>query len=369
MFTCSEDRPSRFVLWLMRCKGVVVFSSDNSPGHGARVASVAHPVANRAIVCHVIDALHSAGIREVAVVAPAWLLPKIRTRVVDARGTAKPVEYLDGGEGGGLLSALRRATSFVGDDACMVHLADGLTGQALAAFAKVRRDEPHLTLLLHRSATGEERVSAATLRLLGMAELTGTTRHLGLAGVCVFGPGAFRPAMGRAVGGGGDFAALFAAIAGDMAATGASLQAGFVRDWRRAGGDPHDLIELNRLALDSQPYGAEPFDCGDNRIEGSVRIHPSAEVTHSIVVGPSIIGEFARVADSYVGPYTSIGPRAEIEGAEIERSIILEGARIVHIGSRIEESTIGRGANISRDFSIPRAIRLHVGDDVEVALS
>ena len=67
--------------------------------------------------------------------------------------------------------------------------------------------------------------------------------------------------------------------------------------------------------------------------------------------------------------YTSIGARAQIEGAEIERSIIADGARIMHVGGRIEASTVGRRASIFRDFTLPRAMRLHVGEGVELALN
>ena len=98
-------------------------------------------------------------------------------------------------------------------------------------------------------------------------------------------------------------------------------------------------------------------------------IDPSAEVTDSIILGPCIIGAGARVADSYIGPYTSIGAGAEIEGAEIVRSIVAEKVRILHVSGSIEGSTIGRGANIFRDFGLPRAMRLHVGEDAAVALN
>ncbi len=87
-----------------------------------------------------------------------------------------------------------------------------------------------------------------------------------------------------------------------------------------------------------------------------------------MIVGPCIIGAGACVTSSYIGPYTSIGVNARIEGAEIERSIILDEARVMYVSGRIEASTVGRRASIFRDFGLPRAMRLHVGEDVEVAL-
>jgi glucose-1-phosphate thymidylyltransferase len=121
--------------------------------------------------------------------------------------------------------------------------------------------------------------------------------------------------------------------------------------------------------LDQQPLAQAPFDIGDNRIEGRVIIDASAEVTSSTILGPTIIGPLARVSHSWIGPYTSIGASAEIEGAEIERSIISDGARIMHVGGRIAGSTVGRRASIFKDFTLPRAMRLHVGEGVELALN
>jgi hypothetical protein len=41
----------------------------------------------------------------------------------------------------------------------------------------------------------------------------------------------------------------------------------------------------------------------------------------------------------------------------------------MHISRRIAGSTVGHRANIFGDFSLPRGIRLHVGANVELALS
>jgi glucose-1-phosphate thymidylyltransferase len=76
----------------------------------------------------------------------------------------------------------------------------------------------------------------------------------------------------------------------------------------------------------------------------------------------------AQVIDSYIGPHTSIGERVHVEGAEIERSIVLSGASIQYVGGRVVASVVGRNARVFRDFSVPRAIRLQVGDGDQVAL-
>jgi glucose-1-phosphate thymidylyltransferase len=99
-----------------------------------------------------------------------------------------------------------------------------------------------------------------------------------------------------------------------------------------------------------------------------VLIDRTATVRSSMVTGPAVIGPHATVVDAYLGPYTSIGAGARVEGAEIERSIVAPGASVMHIGGRLVSSLVGRDARIYRDFSLPRALRLWVGEGDEVAL-
>jgi glucose-1-phosphate thymidylyltransferase len=326
-----------------------------------------HRIANRAIVCHVLEGLVAAGVDELALVAPPELASDIR-RCLDDDGGFGSVTHLTYRERDDFLGALAGAEEFVGEDPCLVHSADGLVGYELIQFAEMLDSDPcDLVLFLHRTAEKRDRLGPAAQRLLGISELNGSKTYLSLISVCLFGPGALRQACAFGAHVPNEFD--LTAIAERLAGSGRSLRTRFVRTWRRYCGDPLDLLELNRIVLDQQTPEVGPAEGGDNRIEGRVVIHPTAEVSSSIILGPTIIGAAARVSNSYIGPYTSIGAGAEIEGVEIERSIISDGARIMHVGGRIEASTVGRSARIFRDFALPRAMRLHVGDDVELALN
>ena len=324
-------------------------------------------VANRPIVCHALEALAAAGISDLAVVVADGALHEIRKCIADDGAISEGLSFLTYSRLD-LAGALESACPFVGDDPAVVHFADGLIGQELEPFIElVETDPPDVLLLLHRSPALQARLGPATQRLLGITELNGHKSRLELAGVCLFGPGALAKAC--AVDEVQDDELDLSAIAESLAGEGRSLQAGFVRTWRRYRGDPLDLLELNRIVLDHQAPEGGLFHGEDNRIEGRVIIHPTAEVRSSVILGPTIIGPGARISSSYIGPYTSIGAGAEIESAEIERSIIADGARIMHVAGRIEASTVGRRASIFRDFGLPRAMRLHVGEGVELALN
>jgi glucose-1-phosphate thymidylyltransferase len=100
-----------------------------------------------------------------------------------------------------------------------------------------------------------------------------------------------------------------------------------------------------------------------------VIIHDAATLESTIVRGPAIIGPGVRLRDAYVGPYSSLSADVVVEGAEVENSIILPGARISHLGIRLESSVVGAGAKICRDFRLPKALRLHVGEGAQVSVS
>ena len=347
----------------MRLKGLVVVPSATR--EGGRPPGIQR-VANRPIICHAIESLAAVGASSFAVVAPAEAVPEIRVCLDADLASRLDATVLPLGGRRDIAGTLQAASAFVGDDPVIAQSADGLLSQRLdLPMSAVSADAPDLRVMLHRSTNPPDGLDAYVGRLLGLSELSGSTR-LALTGVCVFGPG-FLP---RAAMMSGELSADQGAVevAEHLAAHGAVVEGMVVPSWRRYRGNPLDLLELNRIVLDQLNPGGESCDGGDNRIEGRVIIDPSAEVTSSVIIGPTIIGSRARVADSYIGPYTTIGPDAQIEGAEVIRSIVFEGAQIMHVGGRIEGSTIGPRANIVRDFSLPRAMRFHVGADVEVVL-
>jgi glucose-1-phosphate thymidylyltransferase len=130
-----------------------------------------------------------------------------------------------------------------------------------------------------------------------------------------------------------------------------------------------DMLDANRLVLDTIETRIEGRVDGESQVVGRVVVEAGAKLVRSIVRGPAIIGAGAVLTDTFVGPFTAIGDRCRITLSEIEHSIVLEDAVIEDIGTRIEDSLIGRNVHLSRADSKPRAHRLLLGDNSAVGLA
>lgn len=137
----------------------------------------------------------------------------------------------------------------------------------------------------------------------------------------------------------------------------------------RYDGSIDGVLEANTLALDSLKRGRPGVDMTRASVRGRVHVDPSAELDGAKIRGPAFIGRGARLIETYVGPYTSIGEGVTLEGVEIEHSIVLPGAEIRYPGRRLEASLVGEGAQIGRDYSLPSALRLRVGPGSQIQLS
>lgn len=339
---------------------------EDVPGTGGGSMSVpaTEPVGNRPIAHHVLDALESAGASEIVVASSARAAGAVRDCMTDRGPRGARLEFIEHPTPMQLTSALSLAAPLVEDAACIVHVAGGLLAEPLVSLAETLDDGPDAVLMVHQAPAPHERLSASAQSILHLAELDPKRSSLGVAGVWAFGPGVMRRAAVGPVGSRDGIAQ----VAERITSSGGTIHIRLADAWRDYRGAPADLLELNRIVLDRLDGAVHRAVADDNQIEGRVWIHEGATVRNSVIVGPTVIGDGAHVSDAYVGPYTSIAAGARVEGAEIERSIIASGASIVHVGDRLVASVVGRNARVFRDFALPRALRLRVGEGTEVAL-
>ena len=148
----------------------------------------------------------------------------------------------------------------------------------------------------------------------------------------------------------------------------APVESHVVRGWWKDTGRLDDMLEANRLILETLERRVEGELDDESRSTAASWSSPGAVLERSTVRGPAIIGAGARLVDAYIGPYTAIGRHCVIESAEIEHSILLEGSSVRGLDGRMESSLLGRDVVIARGERQPRAYRFMVGDSSEIGI-
>jgi len=299
------------------------------------------PVANQPILFHNLESLRRAGLIEATIALDQDAAP-IRDAVGDGSKWGLTVRYVDWQPGSGVDGALAAARDFVAQEPLLVEPGDILHRELI---------HPHI------AAFAREALDALALRVL---PVTGAADGETMVGGYLFSP--------RAV------AMLLEGPAAGDPFVGVQSQGGHVRAETIDGclpchGGQDQLLEGNRRMLEQLKTDIAPELPASCEIQGRVLIHPTAELDHTLIRGPAIIGARTRLSHAYVGPYSSIGADVHIEGSQIEHSIVLDGAELLHVGARVDTSVIGRGARIHLAFAPTNALRLSVGDGAEVRLS
>jgi glucose-1-phosphate thymidylyltransferase len=301
------------------------------------------PVANQPILFHNLEALRRAGMLEATIATEPESAQAIKAAVGDGSAWNLAVRYVRWQPRTGVDGALAAARSLLADEPVLVGPADALHRELL---------HPHI------AAFADARLDALALQLPG-APCTG-------AGEPVPGGYLLSPrAVGLLVGGTRTGLDPLAAL---------RERGALVRIQESDGclpchGGQDRLLEANRRMLEELHGDVDPTAYPSCEFQGPVRVHPTAELDHTLVRGPAVIGPGAKLSHAYVGPYTSVGPRVVVDGAQVEHSILLDGALLSYVGTRIEASVIGRGARVSRSFALPTAMRLSVGDGAEVTVT
>jgi glucose-1-phosphate thymidylyltransferase len=322
------------------------------------------PVANRTLLGHALDWLGQAGVREATVLVPRDLADRARRAAGNYRSTLC-VDWLEQLPDETLAHALGNLTGFLDGEPFVLHMADSLAKQSLRSLTAGGACDT-VALLVEHESSGVELAQVVQLRAaVGGGPARPRPLPSDSAGVAVLEPGALDGAAELDL----DPEHVLEALVERVRQRGGVVGTSCVTDWWRFRGGTDALLEGNRFALEGLRADHDRSQLVDSKVQGAVIVHPEARIKSSVVRGPAIIGARAWLHEAYVGPYTSIGEDVAIEGAEIEHSVVLAGASIRHVGERLEASVIGPKSRVFRDFRLPHALRLTVGEGAEVCLT
>jgi glucose-1-phosphate thymidylyltransferase len=346
-----------------------------SGGRGTRLRPITYtsakqlvPVANKPILFYGLEALAASGLEEIGIVV-GDTHQEIRDAVGDGSRWGVRVTYIPQTAPLGLAHAVLTAEPFLRGQPFVMYLGDNLIREPLAPLvARFKATGPAAQILLAKVPNPQD-FGVAILdrgRVVRLVEKPKVPpSELALVGVYMFEDHIFDAARGIRPSGRGELEITDAIQY--LIDHGLAVQPHVIEGWWKDTGKLEDLLEANRIVLDTLESRVEGV-IEASELSGRVVVEAEARIVHSVVRGPAIIGRGAVIENAYVGPFTAIGDGVTIRGSEIEHSIILESSEVTDVGARIESSLLGRGARVYRVATKPRAYNFMLGDRSQVGL-
>ena len=346
-------------------------------GRGTRLRPLTHtlakqviPVANRPVIHYVMDDLHDAGIRDVAVI----IAPEMGDQIIEAL-TPNPwdvnFEFLVQDKPLGLAHAVKTARDYLGDDSFLMYLGDNLMGSRISEMVgDFEASGADATILLKKVPDPSQFGVAVVDEHKTVKRLVEKPKSW-ISDLAIVGVYCFSSRLHQAVD------RIEPSKRGELEITdalqellrsGAAVNARIVDSWWLDCGNGPDLLQGNRLILEERlTHKISGEVDSESQLHGIVSIGEGSKIIGSQIVGPATIGERTEITDSYIGPHASVGSRCRIARSTIENSVILDGSVIDGVRS-LTDSVIGRNTLITRDGNSDSSLRLMIGDDSQVSI-
>jgi glucose-1-phosphate thymidylyltransferase len=348
-----------------------------SGGKGTRLRPITYtsakqlvPVANKPVLFYGIEAMAAAGIREVGIIIAPETGGEIRAAAGDGERFGVNITYIEQDAPLGLAHAVLTAEPFLGADPFVMYLGDNLLQGGIEDLVAAFRSNGPDALILLTAVPDPQNFGVAELAADGsvrrlVEKPSEPASDLALVGVYMFTSCIHEAAR-----------AIQPSPRGELEITdaiqwlvdgGRAVESHIVRGWWKDTGRLADMLEANRLILETLIRRVDG-ELSDSQVDGRVVIEAGAILERTTVRGPAIIGAGAHLTDAYIGPYTAVGRHCVIDSAEVEHSILLEGSAVRGLNGRMESSLLGRDVVIARSDRQPRAYRFMVGDSSEIGI-
>lgn len=350
-----------------------------SGGKGTRLRPLTYtgakqlvPVANKPILWYGIESIVNAGITEIGIIISPETGEEIQVQTGIGEQFGAKITYIIQEQPLGLAHAVKVAQPFLADSPFIMYLGDNLIQDGLASFLATFQTQKLDGLILLRQVKNPTAFGVAKVdekgRVLQLLEKPKVPpSNLALVGVYFF-----SPAIHHAI------ANIHPSPRGELEITDAIqalidsqkiVESVQLQGWWLDTGKKDDLLEANRIILDTNLMSQNQGKIDEqSKISGRVNIQKNSTIINSIIRGPVIIGENCHIENCFIGPYSSIGNGVTLIDADLEHTVILEGAKILDIHQRIVDSLIGRRAKVEMAPQRPKALRLMVGDDSHIEL-
>lgn len=338
-----------------------------SGGHGTRLRPITYsqqkqliPVANKPILFYAIEDLIEAGVKDIGIIVGPNREQVIET--VEAEPWDATIQFIVQEEPKGLAHAILVAADFL-DDEFVMYLGDNILREGIVEHAKKFEANNHDASIMLTAVENPEDFGIAELNEDGtIKQLVEKPKvppsNLALVGIYFFKTVVLdackqiKPSWREEL-------EITDAIQW-LIVNGYGVGWTKVEGWWKDTGKTEDILEANRLILDDLTPAVNGEVLGELR--GRVSIEAGTTVNeHTVIKGPAIIGRACRIKDSYIGPYTSIGNNCEIIDTEVEDSVVMDDAKLLHAG-KVIDSMVGRGAVIEKNKRPPKGGKYIIGE-------
>ena len=335
------------------------------------VAKQLLPVANKPILCYVLDQMSQAGVKDICLIISPETSTHVREAVGDGSRWGVRATHILQAEPLGLAHAVTTARDFLADDDFLMFLGDNLIQGGVKEFVSQFDSQRPDALILLKEVPDP--------RLFGVAELNGQGEVIHLVekpnepktNLALVGIYLFTAQIHEAI------AQIKPSQRGELEITDAiqkmiddrkTVTSHILTGWWLDTGKKDDLLEANRVVLDDllQRDIRGRVDA-KSQIVGRVEIKEAATIENSTIRGPASIGERCVIRNAFIGPFTSIGEDTVVEDSSVEHSVVLENSRICRI-ERLEDSLIGKGVELRKADGRFNAVKLFVGCDSKLEL-
>jgi glucose-1-phosphate thymidylyltransferase len=343
-------------------------------GRGTRLRPLTHthnkhliPIANKPMLAYAIEAIRGAGIAEIGIVMNADN-QDVETAFGSGKDYGVKITYIPQSAPLGLAHVVKISEDFIKGEPFIFYLGDNMLVGGVSKFVdefKSQRSNCHLTL---SKVKDPERFGVPELdggRIVSIEEKPKQPKSdYAVAGIYLYDESIFEAVN-----------AIAPSARGELEISDAhqylltqkkKVTYSEITGWWKDTGKPYDLLEANRLVLENQESRIDGNVDEASHLSGKVVVGKGTTITNSVVRGPAIIGENCAIADSYIGPFTSIYHSCVVKKSEIEFSIILKDCRIEDVGIRIEESLLGNDVQIVSAAKKPKTNRFMLGDQSRV---
>ena len=328
------------------------------------------PLGGRPMIFYPIENLVASGIDQIGIVISKG--DDVLKQVVgDGSRWGIEIKYIIQQELTGLGSAIMSARDFVNGEPFILYLGDNVISYNVADLVNRYFEENLNALLLLAKVDCPQRFGVPEIVDGNIVKVEERPMHpkseFAVAGVYIYDENAFRAMDSIKLSDRGQYE--ISDIHNYYINSDLKLDHQEVGEWWKDRGKPEDLLEGNKFVLrncvfEKRREYMEGEIVGNAKVEGNVKIGKETRIIgKTLIRGPVVIGEGCLIKDSYVGPYTSIGNVSELNGVEIEHSLVMDSANIF-TKEKIVNSVIGRNASIvSGDDNLPRGRKVIIGEN------